>query len=136
MSVPNYMTPCRVQTLQVELALIASGEPLHLVVDSKGRKVYGESVWKVHQHGYSKRRAWGKVHLALDTKTGHLRAALMTRQDVADGNVLAELLDQMPTDERLDSVDGDGAYDSKSRHAAIAARGAMPSIPPREGAAH
>lgn len=60
----------------------------------------------------------------------------MTHQDVADGDVLTELLDQIPTDERLDTVGGDGAYDSKPCHAAIAARGAIPSIPPRDGAAH
>ncbi|HDR9512347.1 TPA: IS5/IS1182 family transposase, partial [Burkholderia cepacia] len=44
--------------------------------------------------------------------------------------------DQIPTDERLDTVGGDGAYDSKPCHAEIAARGATPSIPPRDGAVH
>ncbi|WP_175743852.1 IS5 family transposase, partial [Burkholderia ambifaria] len=108
----------------------------HLVVDSTGVKVYGEGEWKVRQHGYSKRRTWRKVHLALDTNTGQVRGALMTHQDVADGDVLAELLDQIPDDELLDVIGGDGAYDTKPCHAAIAARGATPSIPPREGAAH
>ena len=74
--VPNYSTICRrVQTLQVKLPVIHSGEPLHLVVDSTGAKVYGEGEWKVRQHGYSKRRTWRKVHLALDANTGQLRAA-------------------------------------------------------------
>ncbi|CAM2178647.1 hypothetical protein BO443_30034 [Burkholderia orbicola] len=62
--VPNYTTVCRrVQTLQVKLPVIHSGEPLHLVVDSTGVKAFGEGEWKVHQHGYSKRRIWRKVHL-------------------------------------------------------------------------
>lgn len=135
--VPNYTTLSRrAQTLEVQLPILRDGEPIHLVVDSTGMKVYGEGEWKVRQHGYSKRRTWRKMHLALDANTGQLRAALMTHQDVADGDVLMDLLNQLPADEQLDVVGGDGAYDSKACHAAIAARGARPSIPPREGAAH
>lgn len=134
---PNYSTLSRrAQTLEVQLPAVGDGEPVHLVVDSTGVKVYGEGEWKVRQHGYSKRRTWRKVHLGLDANTGQMRAALMTHQDVADGDVLAELLGQIPDDELLDVVGGDGAYDTKLCHAAIAARGATPSIPPREGAAH
>ncbi|AJX13598.1 transposase DDE domain protein [Burkholderia ubonensis MSMB22] len=55
--VPNYTTVCRrAQTLRVKLPVIHGGEPLHLVVDSTGVKVYGEGKWKVRQHAYSKRR--------------------------------------------------------------------------------
>ncbi len=57
----------------------------------------------------------------------------MTHQDVADGDVLAELLYQIPDDELLDVIGGDRAYDTKPCHATIAA---TPSIPPREGAVH
>ncbi|KVW29246.1 transposase [Burkholderia ubonensis] len=135
--VPNYTTLCRrAQTLEVELPILRDGEPIHLVVDSTGLKVYGEGEWKVRQHGYSKRRTWRKVHLALVANTSHVRAALMTHQDVADGNLLATLLDQIPGDKQIDVIGGDGAYDTKLCHAAIAARGAVPSIPPRDGAAH
>lgn len=135
--VPNYTTLCRrAQTLDVQLPIIRDGDPIHLVVDSTGVKVYGEGEWKVRQHGYSKRRTWRKMHIALDANTGQVRAVLMTHQDVADGDVLAELLDQIPSGERLDIVGGDGAYDSKRCHAAIALRGATPSIPPRDGAVH
>ncbi|KVZ78549.1 transposase [Burkholderia ubonensis] len=135
--VPNYTTLCRrAQTRDVQLPIVRDGDPIHLVVDSTGVKIDGEGEWKVSQHGYSKRRTWRKVHLALDANTSQVRAALMTHQDVADGDVLAELLEQIPTDEGLDTVSGDGACDSKPCDAAIAARGATPSIPPRDGAVH
>lgn len=111
-------------------------DPIHLVVDSTGAKLYGEGEWKVRQHGYSKRRTWRKMHLGLDANTTQVRTALMTRQDVADGDVLAELLDQILTEERLDAVGGDGAYNSKQCHAVISTRSATPSIPPRDGAVH
>jgi len=133
--VPNYTTLSRrAQDLKVALPVTPSGEPLHLVVDSTGVKLYGEGEWKVRKHGYSKRRTWRKVHLGLDAKTGQVRAALMTHQDVDDASVLPGLLDQIPADEPIETIGGDGAYDTKRCHAAIAARGAAPSIPPREGA--
>lgn len=133
--VPNDTTLCRrAQKLDVQLPIVRGGAPIPLVVDSTGVKVYGKGEWKFRQHGYSKRRTWRKVHLALDANTRQVRAALMTHQDVADGDVLAELLDQIPTDERLDTVADDAAYDSKPCHAAIAAHGATSSIPPRDGA--
>ncbi|CAN0625128.1 transposase [Burkholderia multivorans] len=118
--VPNYTTLCRrAQALEVQLPIVRDGEPIHPVVDSTGVKVYGEGEWKVNQHGYSKRRTWRKVHLALDANTGQVRAALMTHQDVADGNVRAELFDQIPGNEQIDIIGGDGAYDSKPCHAAL-----------------
>jgi len=58
----------------------------------------------------------------------------MTHQDVDDASVLPGLLAQIAADVLFDTIGGDGAYDKKHCHAAMAARGAMPSIPPREGA--
>ncbi|KAF1014339.1 MAG: hypothetical protein E5299_00826 [Burkholderia gladioli] len=135
--VPNYTTLCRrAKTLDVELPIFYDNEPIHLVVDSTGLKVYGEGDWKVRQHGYSKRRTWRKIHCALNANTGQVHAALMTNQNVADGDALAKLLDQMPREKQINVIGGDGAYDTKPCHVAIAARSAIPSIPPREGGAH
>lgn len=133
--VPNYTTLSRrAQNLQVLLPASRACEPLHLVIDSTGLKLYGEGEWKVRRHGWSKRRTWRKVHLAMDANTGQIHAALMTHQDVGDGEVLPDLLDQIPAQVPIGTVGGDGAYDSRACHAHIAARGANPSIPPREGA--
>jgi hypothetical protein len=135
--VPNYTTLCRrARNLNVVLPVLRSGEPLHLVVDSTGLKVFGEGEWKVRKHGYSKRRTWRKVHLAMDANTGQICAALMTHQDVGDAEVLPDLLDQIPADTPVEIVGGDGAYDTRQCHAVIAARKATPSIPPRDGANH
>ncbi|QQX89740.1 IS5 family transposase (plasmid) [Cupriavidus necator] len=133
--VPNYTTLSRrAQDLHAVLPAQRSDGPLYLVVDSTGLKVFGEGEWKVRKHGYSKRRTWRKVHLAMDANTGQICAALMTHQDVGDADVLPELLDQLPPDTPIDTIGGDGAYDSKQCHAAIAGRAAQPSIPPRDGA--
>jgi hypothetical protein len=137
LQVPYYTTLSRrAPVLEVKLPVIRSGEPLHLVVDSTGVKVFGEGEWKGREHGYAKRRTWRKVHLGLDLKTRPVRAALMTHRDVDDASVLPDLLSQIPADEPIAVVVGDGAYDTKAVHAAIAAHGATPLIPPREGAAY
>ncbi|CAB3775168.1 hypothetical protein LMG29542_08550 [Paraburkholderia humisilvae] len=60
-----------------------------------------------------------------------ISAALMTHQDVDDAGVLP---DQIPADVLVQIVGSDGAYDTKQGHAVIAARGAQPPIPQREGA--
>lgn len=133
--VPNYTTLSRrAQNLEVALPALRTGEPVHLVIDSTGLKLYGEGEWKVRKHGWSRRRTWRKVHLAMDANTGQVCAVLMTHQDVGDSEVLPDLLDQIPADVPVETIGGDGACDTKPCHAQIAARGAAPSIPPREGA--
>jgi hypothetical protein len=103
--VPNYSTLSRrAQELNVVLPALHSREPLHLVVDSTGLKLYGEGEWKIRKHGYSKRRTWRKVHLAMDANTGQVCAALMTHQDVDDAGVLPDLLDQIPADVPIESL--------------------------------
>ena len=109
---------------------------MHLLVDSTGLKLFGEGQWKVRQHGYSKRRSWRKVHLALDAKTAQVCSVLMTHRDVDNASVLPELLAQIPQDTPVEVVGGDGAYDTKAARAAIAGRGALALIPPVEGAVH
>jgi hypothetical protein len=60
----------------------------------------------------------------------------MTHQDVDDASVPPDLLDQIPADVPVEIVVGDGAYDTKHAHTVIVARGAQPSIPPREVRCH
>lgn len=57
LSVPDYSTLSRrAKTLDVPLGnRVREDEPLHLVVDSTGLKVFGEGEWKVRQHGWQKR---------------------------------------------------------------------------------
>jgi len=110
---PHYTTLCRrAQTIEVQLPSVRDGESTHLVVDRTGVKIYSGGECKVRQHGYSKCRTWRKVHHMLDANTGQVRTTLVTHRDIAAGDVLADLLDQIPDDEQLDVIGGDGAYDS------------------------
>jgi Transposase DDE domain len=109
-----------------------AGPTLHVVVDSTGLKVFGEGEWKVRQHGYSKRRTWRKLHLAIDAANQEIAAAVVTTNDFRDSEVLTDLLEQV--DAELDQVSGDGGYDSHENYQLIVNRGAKPVIPPRKDA--
>ena len=53
---------------------------------------------------------------------------------MSDASVLPDLLPQLPEDEVLESLTGDGAYDTQPVHEAVMRRGASPVIPPRKNA--
>jgi IS5 family transposase len=131
--VPDYTTLSRRRkSLPVSLPRPRKGEGLHLVIDSTGFKVDGEGEWKVRQHGYSKRRTWRKLHLAIDAETQQIVAAVVTTNDVADCEILPELLEN--TQDAVSSVAADGSYDTRECYQAIRKKGARALIPPRKGA--
>jgi hypothetical protein len=110
LSVPDYSTVSRrSSSLNVLLTkkVKKKDEKLIVVIDSTGLKVYGEGEWKVRQHGVSKRRTWRKAHLMVSD--GEIRAAKLTKNNVADCAVFADLLNQEEC--AIKSVAGDGGYD-------------------------
>lgn len=131
--VPSYSTLSRrAAELTVTLGALPRSTPLHLVIDSSGFKVYGEGEWKVRQHGWSKRRTWRKLHLAVDEATGEIVAAVASEAGVTDDDALPDLLGQVPGEIR--QVSTDGAYDKGHCYDALAERGAKAVIPPRRDA--
>ena len=132
LDVPDYTTLCRrSRTLRITLPRKADG-PLHLVIDSTGLKVYGEGEWKVRQHGYSKRRTWIKLHLAIDPATHEIRAAMVSEPGVTDAEAVPDLLEQEQGP--VEGVEADGAYDRRPVYEALERRGAKAIIPPRRDA--
>ena len=129
---PDYTTLCRRQKgLSVDLGGRSSSGGLHLLVDSTGIKMMGEGEWKTRKHGAAYRRQWRKVHIGIDAETLDIRAIEVTTNANGDGQTLPDLLAQTPEDETILSVGGDGAYDTRNCHAAIAGRGAEPVLPVR-----
>ena len=131
--VPNYSTISRRrQTLEVVLPRTKKGEPLHLLVDSTGVKVFGEGEWKVRQHAYTRLRTWRKLHLGIDAVTGAIVAAVVTTNSYTDGQILPDLLEQV--DDEVKELTGDGAYDKRNCYDELRARGATATIPPQRNA--
>ncbi|WP_436873087.1 IS5 family transposase [Acinetobacter haemolyticus] len=132
---PDYSTLCRRQK-QIDIAISyqKSHEGLHLLVDSTGLKFLGEGEWKRKKHQPEYRRQWRKLHIGIDAKTLQIRAVQLTTNNVSDSQVLDDLLNQIPSDERIDSVYTDGAYDTKLCRQVISDRHAHAVIPPRKNA--
>jgi transposase len=131
--VPDYTTLSRrTKVLDVKLPRQSRGKPLHIVVDSTGLKVYGEGEWKVRQHGYTKRRTWRKLHLAVDESGGQIEAVVVSTNGIDDGDVLGDLLDQVGG--QIKQVSADVLYDKRKCYKVIDKRDAVAAIPPRRGA--
>jgi hypothetical protein len=135
--VPDFSTVSRRQKhLSVTIEAQPTTRGLHLLVDSTGIKMLGEGEWKTKKHGADYRRQWRKVHLGIDATTLEIRAIEVTDNATGDAPILPCLLDQIPADEPVASVSGDGAYDTKGCHEAIAQRGAQAIILPAKTPSH
>src|SRR4051794_14108156 len=143
LAVPDHTTLCRrAETLEVPRpkprgAGAGDGggaEPLHLLVDSTGLKLYGAGEWLVEKHGAKRRRSWRKLHLGVDARTGRIVAATLTDRDEDDAAQVGPLLDHVA--DPVASVTADGAYDQESVYADVAERhpDADVVVPPRSTA--
>jgi transposase len=113
---------------------IDQAEPLHLVVDSTGLKIYGEGEWLDAKQGGRSRRRWRKLHIGINAKTLDVVVAELTPDDVGDVSVVPDLLEQIESG--VASLTADGAYDGDAVYDAVAKRhpGAAVVIPPRSTA--
>ncbi|THJ29931.1 IS5 family transposase, partial [Lampropedia aestuarii] len=132
---PDFSTLCRRQKdSDVNVRYTPSSAGLHLLIDSTGIKFLGEGEWKTKKHGAERRRQWRKVHIGIDESNLQVRAIVVTTNDVGDSPVVPELLKQIPVDEPITSLTGDGAYDTKTVYEACHERQIMPIIAPRKRA--
>ena len=128
--VPDHSTLSR-RSRTLAVAPQAASGPVHLLVDSTGVKLSGPGEWLVEKHGTQRRRAWRKLHLAVDAKTGTIVASTLTSKEVDDAAELGPLLDQI--DEPLAAVIADGAYDQDRVYDGVAEHSpeAAVVVPPR-----
>ena len=119
LSAPDHSTLSRRQEdLSVALPTRPTQEPIHVVVDSSGLKVYAEGEWKVRQHGWSVRRTWRKLHLGVNEATGEIIAQTSTENSVDDAAQVTPLLEQI--DAEVARLGGDGSYDKHKVFKALA----------------
>jgi hypothetical protein len=89
-----------------------NANPLHLVVDSTGLKIFGEGEWLEKKHKTKcKWRSWRKLHLGLDLVSGQIVCSELTTDDIGDPTALSALLEQI--DAPVDLFLADGAYDGE-----------------------
>jgi hypothetical protein len=107
--VPDHSTLSR-RARTLALAPQAANGPVRRLVDSTGVKLSGPGEWLVEKHGTQRRRAWRKLHLAVDAKTGTIVASTLTSKEVDDA-----------------AYDQDRVHDAVAGHSAEAAV----VVPPR-----
>jgi hypothetical protein len=135
LAVPDHSTLSRrARTLEVPRRRSDSGgdgEPLHLLVDSTGLKLFGAGEWLLEKHGTKTRRSWRKLHIGMDADTGEIIVAELTTNDVDDASRVSSLLNQVAGP--VASLTGDGAYDQDGFYRVVIERDpdAAVIVPPR-----
>ena len=131
-TIPDHTTlSCRGGGLTILPKCADRSEPLHLLVDSTGLKIYGEGEWLDQKQGIRSHRRWRKLHLGIDAVTHEIVASELTSDDVGDVSGIPLLHDQVDT--KVASQTADGAYDGEAVYDAVAERHpeAAVIIPPR-----
>ncbi len=101
---------------EIQFRRIPRDRPIHLLIDSTGLRIHVG-----HLRKPPKRRAWWKLHLAVDADTGEILASDLTGRRTADCARVPVLIEQI--DDRLASVSADGAYDAAAVYEAAQAKG-------------
>ena len=131
--IPNYTRICRrAKSLGQDLGKLSERPVTDLVIDSTGLKVYGEGEWKVRQHGYSKRRTWRKVYLAVCPDSNEVIFEILTKNSVGDCKIYPDFLEAAP--ETVERTYGDGAYDTEGCYKASSKHGSKLITPPQRNA--
>jgi len=121
LSVPDHTTFSRRSVdLEVATALQKAEQPVTVVIDSTGLKLFGKGEWHLEKHGGTARRSWRKLHLAVDSDTSEILASALTTTEDGDASLVGPLLDQIARP--IGSVLADGAYDGEPIYRAVAVR--------------
>jgi hypothetical protein len=118
--------------LTVTIAAYPMTTGLHLLVDSTGIKMLGEGECKTKKHGADYRHQWRKVYLGIDASTLEIRATEVTDNATGDPPMLACFLDQIPKEETIASVSGDGVRHESMLRGHCAVRRACDHSDPQE----
>jgi len=94
----------------------ATAEPVVVIVDSTGLKVFGEKEWMNHKHGTRQRKIWRKLHLCISEQGENLSATLTCHTDSDTGQV-GQLMKNI--EGSVCEFIGDGGYDSPSTYKAL-----------------
>jgi hypothetical protein len=94
----------------------AGNRPIHILIDSTGLRIHVGNRRKPPKH-----RAWRKLHVGVDRKSGDVVAVNLTSSRARDSSRVPALLRQI--ENRVASVSADGAYDTEGVYKAVQGRG-------------
>jgi hypothetical protein len=125
---PDHTTLSRRSSmLTVNLGVLRTKKPIHLMIDSTGLSIVGEGEWAAAKHGGRGKRGWRKLHLGVDG-TGRIQTQILTESTGDDATTGIEII--KATRGELSSVTADAAYDTVGFYGAGTSREARVVVPP------
>lgn len=103
-----------------------------IAIDSTGVKVSNRGEWI--RHKWNIKRGYLKIHVAVDIKKKRILSLIVTSEEVHDGKMLPELIDDITIKQNkiVDSTIADGAYDNNNNFQYLSFRGINPTIKVRK----
>jgi hypothetical protein len=121
----------RGSALKVNLGVLQSKKPIHLIIDSSGVSIVGEGEWAAAKGDGGGRRGWRKLHLGVDA-SGSTQTQVLTKSNVDDVTTGIKII--KTTKGQLARVTADPAYDAVGFYDAAGARGALRRVVRHRGA--
>ena len=136
-SIPDYYSNInrRINRLDIKIDDDANKSSLHddhfvIAIDSTGIKVSNRGEWI--RHKWNVKRGYLKIHLAVDIKKKRILSLHVTSEQVHDGKILPELIDDIITIKQnkiVNTVIADGSYDDSNKNFQILSfKGIKPAI--------
>ncbi|MGH9978786.1 MAG: transposase, partial [Nitrososphaeraceae archaeon] len=110
--VPNYSTISRrINNRDIGISEQQHvGKDIVIAVDSTGIKVANRGEWMRHKRHV--RRGNLKIHVAIDIKNKKIISLAVTSEEIHDGKMLKNLIDNASENNNVKGVVADGMYDS------------------------
>ncbi len=112
LSIPDYSTiNRRVNRLDIEINQHVGNE-IVIALDSTGIKVANRGEWMCHK--WHVRRGYLKIHVAVDIKKKRILSLEVTSEEVHDGRMLKNLVDNASENNKVKRILADGMYDNNN----------------------
>ena len=137
-SVPDYSNISkRINRLNIKINDDDDKSSIHddyfvIAIDSTGIKVSNRGEWI--RHKWNVKRGYLKIHVAVDIKKKRILSLQVTSEQVHDGKVLPQLIDDISLRQNkvIDTAIMDGSYDSNKNFQLLSFRGINPAIKVRK----
>jgi hypothetical protein len=105
------------------------GNDIVIALDSTGIKVANRGDWI--RHKWHVRKGYLKIHVAVDIKRKRILSLEVTSEEVHDGRILKELVDNASENNNLKGILADGMYDSNNNFRYLSKNHIKPGIKTR-----
>ena len=141
-SIPDYSRICRrINRLNIKInddnddvnnSSLQHDDYFIIAIDSTGIKVSNRGEWI--RHKWNVKRGYLKIHVAVDIKKKRILSLIVTSEQVHDGKVLPQLIDDITIKQNkvIDTTIMDGSYDSNKIFQLLSFKGIQPAIKVRK----